>query len=160
MHPAPLTTDEQAALPDIRPRWLAHLAALLGASVGVGALLLMLQVVDRLDPIVTGWNLPWALAGLLLGATLIAPWVVIAPVLFRVGYGWGTVLLLAFFPLAVPFVGWALGFRLVRIPYRDWRPSRRQRPTIRPVPGTSYHLLQTDLDRLLRARHVEHDSLV
>lgn len=104
MRTAPLSAQEQAALPPIRPRWLAHVAALGGCGLSVG-------------------------------------------------YGWGTIALLVIFPFAAPFVGWALGFRLVRIPYRDWRPSRRQWSTARPVPGTGYHVIQADLDRMEPSVH-------
>lgn len=152
MLPNPLTLEEQAALPEIRPRWLAHLGAWVGVGVFVGLALLQRRSLDWLDPIVTGWDLPWGLSIAFLPVAFAVPWAIIAPVLFRVGYHWGTVLLLAVFPIASPFVGWAVGFRLVRIPYRDWRPSPQQRPSVRPMLGTGYHVLQGDLDRLTEQR--------
>ena len=86
------------------------------------------------------------------------PWLVLAPLLFRTGYDWGHVLLLSVAWFVAPLYLWGVGFRLVRSPYRDWHPSRRQRPTARPLPGTGYHVLQTDLDRYARSAKVSVQS--
>lgn len=152
MRAVPLSTEEQALLPPIRPRWLAHVAALGGCGLSVGVLLAVNRFLSS-DLFGTDSDLPLDLRILLLVLIQGIPWVLMAPILFRVGYGWGTVVLLVIFPFAAPIVGWALGFRLVRIPYRDWRPSRRQWSKVRPVPDTGYHVLQADLDRMEPSSH-------
>jgi hypothetical protein len=152
MDHAPLTAEEMAALPPIRPRWVAEIAGLVGACVATAVAFLVVKAVNYLDPIVAGWGLPVIVAIPLLIATLAAPWVLLSPLLFRVGFDWDKVVLLAVFLFAAPILGWRVGFRLARIPYRDWRPSGPQRPSVRPMPGTGFHVLQADLDRWLPAR--------
>lgn len=149
MQPVPLSEDELSALPPIRPRWVAHMSGLVGALAGLMALLATRHLLDKLDPIVAGWRLPEPLVILLLVCIWVVPWTLIAPLMLRVGYDWGGLILLMIFLMALPVAGWVLGFRLMRIPYRDWEPSAKQRPSARPVPDTTYHVLQADLERYM-----------
>ncbi|MEI2810191.1 MAG: hypothetical protein V9F00_08310 [Nocardioides sp.] len=153
MDPAPLTAEEMAALPPIRPRWVAQVAGLVGGCAGFGAFL----VADASQKYAgsLGWDLHWTLALLIFLVGSVGPWLLLSPLLFRVGLRWSVVVILTLLHLAAPFVGWLVGFRLAHLPYRDWRPSDNQRPTVRLVPGAGFHVLQADLDRLARARPAE-----
>ena len=153
MGSTPLSGEEMALLPPIRPRWQAHLVALVAVlSVLVIHELWAWTTYTASSPAVMGAIGPllssplWLLVRAALGLFL-------SPLLFRVGFGWGTETLPTVVPFAAPFVGWVIGFRLAHLPYRDWRPSDKQRPTVRLIPCTGYHVLQADLDRLAKHEH-------
>jgi hypothetical protein len=149
MIPEPLTDQERSTLPPIRARWVAHLAGVVGAAVGVAEITgvpKVLPAVDRMAPD-GGVSLLVAIPALILVTA--GPWLALSPVLLRLGFDWAHILVMALIPLTVPFVLWGVGFRLLRRPYRDWHPSKAQRPTVRPISGTGYHVLQSDLDRYL-----------
>ncbi|MEI2810186.1 MAG: hypothetical protein V9F00_08285 [Nocardioides sp.] len=154
MGSTPLSGEEMALLPPIRPRWQAHVVALVCAAVGLGAWLLVSWERRTLDDLAAArGTLAFVALVLLELATLAAPWLILVPLIFKVGFDWRTALILMVIPFTAPFVGWVIGFRLAHLPYRNWRPSDKQRPTVRLIPGTGYHVLQADLDRLAKHEH-------
>lgn len=162
MVPTVLTPDEQAALPPIRPRWMAHVGGVAGAGAGLSALVVLPDLLSWLQSVSRGWDVHPLIADSFVLACVVGLAVPLYRLSSYVGFGPGTVVLLFVCAVILPFVGWAIGFRLVRIPYRDWNPSARQRPTVRLMRGAPYHVLQADLDRCLRAEDApvaEHRTL-
>jgi hypothetical protein len=126
-----LTPAEVAALPPARSRLLAHLVAfvLLVVYVGVTA-----------GP--AGANDPGANdAGAGAGAGFVVG-LLLLPFFHRVGLSWWNLLWFLVCPLVAAVRAWQVGFRLVRLPYRDWRTTPSDRGARRQVPGTPYYVVQ------------------
>lgn len=143
-----LTLDEVCSLPEMRPRWVAHLGALIGLSGGLAIVVAQRRFLEAMDSTAPSWDLPVAWGIALLVISLAGPWALVAWVFRSLGFDWTHVVIAS----VVPYVGgliltWRVGFRLVRRPYRDWRPSRTQRGQVRPFPGGTFHALEQDLER-------------
>lgn len=151
MTQAPLTADEVALLPPMRPRSLGHVAGLVGVAVSFAYGWLITTSFDWFDERGVLNAGPWAVTGAIAFACAFAAEAVWLPLLRRADFQWHWVAWLTLFPIACPIIFWKIGFRLARMPYRDWRPSAPSKPTARMIPGTRLHVLEADLVRL-RAR--------
>jgi len=141
-----LTPEQVASLPPLRPRWLAHLAGLATLAAYCGCVVLARWLLDRAE-LVSEPTSVWSWAGLVFAVTtaVLMYLLPLLPFAAKVGLSWGWLASSVFlWPIAFCYA-WSVGFRLVRIPWRDWRPTRPQRALVRNVPNTSYHVLTSDL---------------
>jgi hypothetical protein len=141
-----LTPEQVASLPPLRPRWLAHVAGLAALAAYCGWVLLVRWLLARAELAgepTSAWS--WAGVVLAVATGALVFLLPLVPFTSRVGLSWGwLVASVLLWPIAFSYA-WSIGFRLVRIPWRDWRPARPQRALVRNVPGTSYHVLASDL---------------